>query len=161
MCNKKEAVDKLEGVELLCIRPLDEDFTTGKVYKIKKDAENHFGIVDDSGFVWYFVFHNASGYVTTINEVIKNCKKCRLAEFKLVEKPKSKITTNLKVKVDLLFDSPTEETTKDGKFIFIGRTTIFIANSGEHAYATCNSNELKSYSKLIGKSIAYYRAFNQ
>jgi len=66
----------------------------------------------------------------------------------------------VKIKADLVFDSPVIEETKEEVFIFSGRNVIYMnLELGCYGVATCNSNEIKSYSKEVGKALAYYRAF--
>lgn len=81
------------------------------------------------------------------------------SDFEPFDKPKSQpIITELKV--DLLFDKPVIEENRDEVYIYSGRSTIYINLSlGTYGVATLNSNELKSYSKEIGESLAYRRAF--
>ena len=81
---------------------------------------------------------------------------------KQTEQKKKTSQITVKVKADLLFDKPVVEENKGDVYIFSGRSVIYINNEfGMWGMATCNSNELKSYSKDIGKALAYYRANNK
>jgi hypothetical protein len=81
---------------------------------------------------------------------------------KQTEQKKKTSQITVKVKADLLFDKPVVEENKGDVYIFSGRSVIYINNEfGMWGMATCNSNELKSYSKDIGKALAYYRANNR
>ena len=82
------------------------------------------------------------------SDEVKSDKKSKVSEIKT------------KLHVDLLFDKPVIEETKEEVYIFSGRTTIYINKSlGGYGVATCNSRELSSYNKEIGMSLAYRRCF--
>lgn len=72
---------------------------------------------------------------------------------------KSKLS-DVKVNVDMFFSKPIIEETKEEVFIFSGRVvTYFNKQLGVYGVAVCHEDELKSYSKEVGKALAYYRAF--
>ena len=83
------------------------------------------------------------------------------SDFEPFDKPKIQpiITT---IKADLLFDKPVVEEDRDEVYIYSGRTTVYINLSlGTYGVATVNSNELKSYNKEIGQSLAFKRSFDR
>ena len=92
---------------------------------------------------------------------LKSQNKVKTDEVKSDKKSKvSEIKT--KLHVDLLFDKPVIEETKEDVYIFSGRTTIYINKSlGIYGVATVNSKELNTYCKDTGKAIAFYRAYNK
>jgi hypothetical protein len=85
-------------------------------------------------------------------------------EFQELIEPNKSNTKEPKtqVKVDMLFDKPTVEEDNKDVYIFSGRTTIYLnIELGVWGMARCNSNELNTYSKEIGKAVAYYHAYNK
>lgn len=148
----------LEGMELKCVRSRNCDYLAGNIYTIKNQT-----IKGEQGrdelFSWYQELPNKF----TMSQLTNKVNKYEDMTFEVLSKKSTKsktptLSTKVNVKVDLLFDSPVEETHKDGKFIIYGRMVMFIKNDGNHGMAVCNSNELKSYDVEIGKAIAYWRA---
>jgi len=68
----------------------------------------------------------------------------------------------VKIKADLVFDSPVIEESKEEVFIFSGRNIIYIQKTfGQFAIATLNSKELNLYNKEIGMSLAFKRCWDK
>jgi len=82
---------------------------------------------------------------------------------KQTEQKKKTSQITVKVKADLLFDRPeVEDINGEDIYIFTGRSVIYVNRLlSEFGMSTCNSNELKSYNKEIGKALAYYRCMNK
>ena len=75
-------------------------------------------------------------------------------------KKSDKTNLTVKLNVDMLFDSPVVEETKEEVYIFSGRTTAYFNKDlGIYGISTCDSKELPSYNKEIGMSLAYRRAY--
>ena len=96
---------------------------------------------------------------------LRNNEQYRSVIAKITEEDKKmnkikEITTT--IKADLLFDKPVVEEDRDEVYIYSGRTTVYINLSlGTYGVATVNSNELKSYNKEIGQSLAFKRSFDR
>lgn len=151
------------GIKLVCddngIKYRDA-FTDDKIYKLHIQDDLVL-LVDDDKYRWtlkYEQYKNIKDLIHTLNRITG-------ATFKLYEEPKStsKISEiKVPIKVDFIFDQPVIEETKEEVYIFAGRTTVYINKEfGFYGVSTCHEDEIKNYSKLIGKSIAFYRAFNK
>ena len=63
-------------------------------------------------------------------------------------KKSNKTNLTVKLNVDMLFDQPVIEETKEEVYIFSGRTTVYFNKDlGIYGIATVNSNELNTYCK--------------
>lgn len=92
--------------------------------------------------------------------MFKNITQNKVKSDEIKQDKKSKVSDiRTKLHVDLLFDKPVIEETKEDVYIFSGRTTIYFSKEmGCYGIATCHSNELSSYNKEVGMSLAYRRS---
>lgn len=142
----------LEGIKLRCTSEAGrKDFTKGSIYTIKSGS-----LIGNDGNPWTTFIEKLKSYFTE-EELVASLNEHVWGEFEIV-KTKPTLSTKVNVKVDLLFDSPVEESTKDGKFIFYGRMTIFVSNEGKVGYAMVHPKELNTYNKETGQALAYWRA---
>ena len=172
---KKMTKADLEGKWVKVTKGDDRNFKTGDVLSIKNRQ-----IRSKNNLEGLYSWFNELPEEFTLSELNKvlstSYQVTSLVYFDKTPQPQSKPKSNssnpnkksnktnltVKLNVDMLFDPPVIEETKEEVYIFSGRTTVFIDKEmGIYGIATVNSNELNTYCKETGKAIAFYRAYNK
>jgi len=161
---KKMKKEDLEGKFVKCQKG-NCHYKTGDILQIKNGE-----IKSLNGSDLLFSWYNELPSEFTIKELNKLLNKYHGLGLQYIgdlptPQPKKVKTNEIKVKikadVDMHFSKLVIEESKEEVFIFSGRNVIYMnLELGCYGIATCNSDELKSYSKEVGKALAYYRAFN-
>lgn len=157
---------EMVGNYVKVLRDESEDFTIGKLYKVKEVGVGHTGLLDNMGrgaWAWFEKLPK----VFTQSDLKKLYSDTADFEYILAEdvevppaKSKlSKIEVPVKIKVEL-DDEPTIEDSVEDLAIYSGRHTIYYNKELDLiGVSVCHPND--NYDKFIGKAVAYYKAFNK
>jgi len=162
---KKMKKEDLEGKWFKCVAGYRSIWKEGDLVQCIRGQLSSLN-KEDYLFSWFNSLSSSGFTVKELNDSFKMYDRVRLEYIgeHPTQTPKKikidEITVKIKADVDMYFSKPIIEESKEDLYIFAGRTTIYFSKAfGEFGIATVNSNELKSYSKEIGMSLAYRRCY--